>query len=320
MKIDARLSGTLNRARIAAILLVISAHISVPNPVVNKLLAVLGGMGVGIFLAISGYLYNTDRPMRDFISKKIKTLMLPWMISGTLVYAYTVLMKGEALSFSGLIGWILGYKTYLYFMTLLIIYFLIFYGVRRRWVYVVAIALNVVSVAFTQFGLLEPVVNSFHITNYLNPLNLVGFFAIGAICRSVDSGKLYERLYRFRYAGIVGFIVSVVVLYITGQSGYFKLLPHLLEYLVIFSVISFCTLGGSGAGWQKKAASYSFSIYLYHMPFVGLLARVYTLNVGTMVVAPVFVYAVTFLILFGMHKVFRLIKAEGFYKLFTGIR
>ena len=320
MKIDARLSGTLNRARIAAILLVISAHISVPNPVVDKLIAVLGGMGVGIFLAISGYLYNTDRPMRDFFSKKTKTLMLPWVIAGALVYAYTVLMQGEAVSFSGLIRWILGYKTYLYFMTLLIIYFFIFYGVRKLWVYVVAMVLNVVSVACTQFGLVEPVVNSLHITNYLNPFNLVGFFALGAVCRAVDSGKLYEILYRFRYAGIAVFVGSIAILYITGQSGYFMLLPHLLEYLVIFSVISFCTLEGIGADWQKKAAAYSFSIYLYHMPFVGILARVYTLNVGTMILAPAFVYAMTFLILFGMHKVFCLIKAESLYKFLIGIR
>ena len=70
----------------------------------------------------------------------------------------------------------------------------------------------------------------------------------------------------------------------------------------------------------SKISKYSFTTYLYHMPFVGILARVYNLNAITMAFAPIIIYLIVNFILWIIDFASEKLKIDKLYKLVLGIR
>lgn len=94
---DNAIEKNISILKAIAIISVISAH---SNRIINgnnnqfellfsKLLNQFGVVGVAIFFVLSGYLFYLDKtPFLLFVRKKLTRIILPWFITGTLVYLY----------------------------------------------------------------------------------------------------------------------------------------------------------------------------------------------------------------------------------------
>ena len=86
-----------------------------------------------------------------------------------------------------------------------------------------AIILNIISLYLTAFGLLEHLVTVLHITNYLNPLNWMGYFALGYLLQDVDCDKIFVFLVKTRIIAFCLFIITFTAIVIGDiKTGYFK--------------------------------------------------------------------------------------------------
>lgn len=101
------------------------------NNVFSSILSQIGSIGVGIFFILSGYLFfKNKRSFSAFFLNKIKTVMIPWILVGTTVYFY-VFFRKEGVELNSWINFLLGNGSYLYYLTLLIVFYLMFFILRK---------------------------------------------------------------------------------------------------------------------------------------------------------------------------------------------
>ncbi len=277
---DKRISDNIYKAKFFAIISVICAHCcsvsnehSVADVFTSRILNSIGTVGVGVFMLISGYLlYNTKRNFKNFFISKIKGIIIPWIFCGSIVYFYVKLRKG-GIDFLGWIKWILGVDTYLYYLTVLFLLYLLCYFVRKNsTAKYVLMFMSVLSNIFTSFG------NITFISPYLNPLNFLFFFVLGLICAEKN---LIERVFDFSkkmfpYTTIVYFLTISVLAYFEINVTYFKIFYLPLEVLAIISVLGISDV--LNVSYRFKIfdiGKLSFSIYLLHMPVAGIVANIF---------------------------------------------
>lgn len=181
MNVDQYESSVLYTVKAIAVLSVISAHcnyvnkdFSTVNRFVSGILQSLGTVGVSIFFLLAGYFFYFSRARADvFFKAKIKSLFLPWVVTGTAVYLYVTCRKG-GISVAGWLSWIIGNGSYLYYMSMLTVMYLLYIKGRDNLLYLVlTILLSVLSRILTYMGLLHG------INSYLNPANWMIFFSAG---------------------------------------------------------------------------------------------------------------------------------------------
>ncbi len=85
-------------------------------------------LGVPVFYFLSGYVSNFEVSGKIFLLRKLKTIIIPWLLTGTVVWLYVVLRKG-GISLNEWFLFVIGRKSYLYFLTDLIIFQAFFYSV-----------------------------------------------------------------------------------------------------------------------------------------------------------------------------------------------
>ena len=116
-------------ARVFALISIVAAHIGFTEGtsyLLNKSYSVIASIGVIAFLFMSAYYYNPKKSgalLSGVLKKKIITIGIPWLFLGTLTYLYNAILSGN-LNAIEWVKWILGYKTYLYFLTVLFLCFI----------------------------------------------------------------------------------------------------------------------------------------------------------------------------------------------------
>ena len=86
-----------------AILSVICAHTanvsksdSFSNMIAGNILQSFGSIGVVIFFIISGFLFaGSNYSVIEFFKRRLITILLPWMVTGTFIYFYVAFRKSE---------------------------------------------------------------------------------------------------------------------------------------------------------------------------------------------------------------------------------
>lgn len=263
-----------------AILTVICAHVSLITrggalgDYSMHVLSNLGTIGVGIFYFIGGYNFRPEKyKFSESIKLKCVSIVIPWICVGTLVWLYIVLRKG-GISFVGWLKFIIGYQSYLYFLTNLIIFYLLFYLISRigdkktgKIVCIVLILLSFLSIFFESKGM------SVFPNFYLDPFIFVGYFSAGYVLRGhenvTDRRLLNSPLWiasfiipflpsvLLSYAGDV-FVPVYETMFIIGAIALARLLVHTVAKDVLI--------------WMGKQ---SMAIYLLHMPFAGIIANIF---------------------------------------------
>ena len=181
-----RVSEAFTVSRVLAILSVIVAHTTFPvaeGSVAADLLTSLGAIGVVVFFIISGYYFNPAKygSLGAFLKPKLTSVVLPWVAMTTFVFVARAAVMGWAdfnLPAFGL--FLVGHGSYLYYLTVLMVcYVAYFYPVqqdRLTVVCLVSVLLTVASLQLTAFGVWD--VSHVGLTDYLNPLNWIGYFCI----------------------------------------------------------------------------------------------------------------------------------------------
>jgi len=315
-----RISEIFRNARTIAILTVIAAHITIRDAKwLSNLYSAIGSIGVIAFFLISGYYYKRES-FATLCKKKLKNIIIPWLVLGVVVYVGNSLLSASQLSLLELIKWLLGYKTYLYFVPVLLCCFVVFYY-NNLILIIFAILLNVLSIILTATGILPPLLSHVFITNYLNIFNWIGFFAIGLLLKKLDVDKLYSFIKNTRFVCIVISCASTIGLSLVGyEVGYFSALGWLYELIATLSIFGLCSFEFMNNRFVVSISELSYPIYLLHMLFVGVLGKIYNLHISLLIVSNLIVLLVVWaLLLLGLY-LSRKIKLEKIYKICLGIR
>lgn len=278
------------------------------------------GYGVSIFYFLSGYLFHPENKFINFIYKKSKSLIVPWIVTGTIVFLYIVIRKG-GFSLIAWGNWILGIDTYLYFMADLLVYFLLLYWIKKS-----KLAMRIFGVVLIYALLENPVLGITTVSKLFDILQINAFYLLlfyfGAF---LDTCKLniQKSIIFCKKTVLITLFIFVGVTYLQKNKAIYDSVLWLIEWVKIVNLLIFVT--GFAAylnekwKWATEVGKYSFSIYLLHMPFAGMIA--YLLNLNKLfsiltIVRPFIVIALTMLLIrfilflddkFQLHGKFNLI-------------
>lgn len=320
MTAEQQISKMFTAARVFAILSVISAHVTIRNSkIIANLYSAIGSIGVIVFFIAAGFYFKRETFV-TFVRKKAKNILLPWIVLGSAVYVVNSVLNRSAIKIGDWGLWLIGYKTYLYFIPVLVICFLLFYF--HNYISLgVAIALNALSLLFTSLGELEPIIEALHITNYLNVFNWIGFFSFGILLRRIPFEKCFAFFKRTRILALCTSVLCVVLVAFTGYKvGYFSPLGWAFELICAWGIFGLCTYSWTHGRVMKCVAEMSYAIYILHMMFVGGLAKLYALHSGISLFANVIVLTFTYLALAAGRYLAGRFKFETGYNLLLGIR
>jgi len=273
-KLSEKDSIALYFVKVVAILSSVAAHVSIidmSTPVIGFFTFIwelFSCIGVPAFFIVGGILYNrTPGDSGSFWRKRVKSIVIPWLFCGTLIYVYRAIFVGGSLR--SLMFWLLGNGTWLYYVTvylfILALFKLIYKNVPVLWGCVVLTTIQLL-LKTNGSGIPSPLGD-----DYLNPLHWIGFFAMGVLLR-----RQGLRLSRWFLLGCsLVFVVAAAVTYRMGICYYFHI------YNTIFTASAFFVLFAVGrwvAGTRlrnriREIGTYTYCIYLLHMPIVQPILR-----------------------------------------------
>ncbi|MDR2043945.1 MAG: acyltransferase [Clostridium sp.] len=287
-------SSFIDVVKAFAILSVASAHCApVPETAsaaarfCGRLLESFGSFGVPVFLGLAGYLFCASlerQPWKELVKRKAVSLVIPWLFCGTLVYLYVVLRKG-GLGIGSYLKFLLGGGSFLYYMSMLILCYVIYGFLRRsRLCVAVAFALSVSSFLLTVTGGLGRL--GIGLNPYLNVANWLGYFLTGAWLYSCGEEKLrfLPRFLRKTWACFAVAVAGTVGIVAAGGGvvGYWSLPFLLAEPCAAAAVFGLALRLSSREDLPCRASIQycllylgrrSFTLYLIHMPFAGVTAN-----------------------------------------------
>ena len=311
--VEQKISSIVMVARVFALVSIVCAHIGFTSNVpyiIAKLYSAVASIGVICYLICSAYYYNPKKyTLIGLLKNKAKSIGLPWLFLGTVGYLYNGVLS-KSLSLISYLRWMVGNGTYLYFLTILILCFLIFYRTNKIVLYC-AIGVNIISLILTALGILGPVISALHITNYLNIFNWVGVFALGMLAKQVSEEKLYNFLYKSRFITLALFAITVILVCIFDiKTGYFSYIGIWFELLGTLAILGASTIRVFENKLFYDISNLSFTIYLIHMMVIGIFDRLYNLNFVLQAAAVFIIIGICYGILFVGRCIIKLIKLE----------
>ncbi|WP_228098854.1 acyltransferase [Pedobacter sp. MC2016-24] len=307
--------------KVFSIISVIMAHSrSVDYGFLSIITERLGTIGVVCFLFIAGYFFNPDKyGFKNFFYNKVTTILVPWVFTGTVVYL--VINRFELGTW---LNWLIGNGSYLYYLTTLMICYLIMFKIKNNKLKLGLLILTVTSLILTSFGYLDQISNRFfgisQVYNYLNCFNWLGFFILGMISRgkmeSINA-KLAEHKYLFFLLFIL--FLGLGLLIEPEKGGYFSKLAIPCEILGAICFWNLSALSFFDNKYIYSISAFTFSIYLIHFlvfPFRRLLIH----NQFVEFINPIiYLCLASVLIFIGLQIAFKL-KLDKAYSLLMGIR
>ena len=320
-------NNSINIIRGFAIFSVICAHVahvnsnySKINIIAGNIIGSIGTIGVPIFFIISGYLFaKGNHSVRNFFEKKATNLILPWTFTGSIVYFYVSLRKG-GIGLSEYMKFLIGNGSYLYYLTILMIFYFVFFRIRNTKIVIYFIlVLSIFSIHLTSKNLLGT------LNPYLNPLNWAVYFCIGL---NILNYNLFNKVLQIsKRTFIIWVLVLVVFCYrmiqyndsITYWSDYYFLFIISNSMIIIklstVDRIRNCSL-------ISKFGSKSFSIYLLHMPFAGIITNLTNRfdNALLTLIRPLLTICLVFVFIIVYENILEAQPRKKFLKLLVGLR
>lgn len=202
-----KISQTFYVARFFAILFVVFAHCPFgEGTIFLKIDSLIGTIGVPIFLICSGYFLDYKKDKKTFWKSKFLHIVLPWIILGTTTYFIAKLGSGSSasLSFNGLVKWLLGSGTWLYYIPVLLVCIFLSRLSSNKIYLTTLFIISITSLILTRYSLINL---DGLITNYMNPLNFLCFYIFG-----IFLGKTFKNKEKF----IIKPAVFCFVLFLTA--------------------------------------------------------------------------------------------------------
>lgn len=308
-----------------AIISVIYAHVNIS---VNDWTAVIlnevrfGQWGVVTFLFMSGCFFAKNRDtFIQYWDKRLYNIIIPWLFCGSLVYLIVSFAGSVSsdLSIRGLFLYLLGYNTYLYYLTALVICYLLFFSYKNnKYVLLGAIAINIISVYMTVSGLLP------NIQPYVNPFNWIGYFAVGMMYYPKEISELSQMI-RTRIAWILSILAilsSIGAFFDKAGFTYWTYLSIPIQIIGMLLIIGMADTTKVKNGIMQYVGQKSFSIYLLHMPVAGLMNIVFnrTCLIGENIIKAVLVLVITTSIIYAIDQISKRMRISAYTSVLFGIR
>lgn len=315
-------------AKAIAILTVIVAHSnfqSVQSDGLVMLLDRIGSMGVPVFLILSAYYYRPEKysSWPALLKSRINTV-LPWLILASVCYFWSYIRMGKVISMQSCLQFLLGHNSIFYFVTVLLMLQLLFYFLRsmgKKRLALGSILVSIVTTELAAFGITDAIVAQLGLTNYLNILNWLGFFAIGLYCQTKTEDEILSFLKKSTvWAALSWGMFFVLGSFVErGQYGYFSVLGIFMEtasaILILRLAWSICHYN-----WVVQLGKYSFSIYLIHINIVPVVNKFLG---GTMLgelASPLCTYGITVFLIWCACMVLKRIKLGRLTNYLLGVR
>ncbi len=207
-----------------AICCVALAHSYFTEIDVNSLIFVLdkiSRLGVFIFFILSGYFFH---PKKGFWKKKIITVLIPWIVCAFIMYGYQCFKHSQIFTIKGLLNYFVGNGTFLYFLTILMLCYMLCYFYKKYfWIVPFFILFTISSVFLTALNILPHEVFSqqwffSYLNPYLNIFNWIGFFCLGIVLQEKE--KLVQLFEFARNHWISLFAVYAAMLFVAYKYEY----------------------------------------------------------------------------------------------------
>lgn len=273
------------------------------------LLNLLGTMGVPIFFLLSGILFKyKEESIKNFIKRKSYNLAIPWIFTGTIVWLYVVLRKG-GIHFISWLKFVLGDGSYLYYMSMLLVCYILFYGKKIKLSKVVILTIS------SGIWLALECMRVVHSSNpYMNPLNWIVYFGIGVLLGQYELlDKILEGVKQFKY-----FIIIVWILFVVEMANHNVIMDYWHKWFWVFEVLSFVMmlclpLMSKNVFGFTEIGKQSYPIYLLHMPVAGVVNFLFTrLNIENfLILKPIAVIAIMMTFIKILQFVERKTKCNG---------
>ncbi len=277
-KLTGRESTAINIMKAIAIFSVISAHVvSISNAnffskIISSFWVLFGEIGVIIFFVLGGFLYSrSPHDSKPFWKKKFFRILVPWIVCSFLTYAFVAVLTHN---FSGTdyAKWMLGSKTWYYYITIYTLFLFIFkWFYNQTKVLYFLIFVQCAALLLASFGISTTIPLDFF-TDYLNPLHWIGYFSLGILIRRYRWDLTIRKQ---KYITVMAYIllpITFCFLYCREIFTYFHIISSLfcLSALVVAADIAYKTASATCAKYIAKIGGYSYCIYLLHMQIVQL--------------------------------------------------
>lgn len=277
---------SLDLIRTVAILLVITQHawsgLQLDEPgfgIGCHIYQALVVMGVPLFFMLSGTLMLGGKPLPigQFLSRRFKRLLLPYLLWATLVYIISAVMHKYP-DVQNLENGLHNYCSYLLSGKINPSYWYIFVliGLYALTPFMHRVLATPYAKRLTEYGLIlwmswlmlrayYPQFGSMHY--YSAPaFSYMGFFLCGHYCVRYLTD---ER--RNRYIGAVGFAVAYAFNVWGLVDGFSTSLAHTLGVVSLFLLLKSCVVPEKFSSLITSSGRYAYVIYFVHVPLVGML-------------------------------------------------
>lgn len=314
-KVDSETSERFWLLKAFAIVAVVACHCTntIDNPgrintIATYFFDAWKGSGVPVFYFCAGFFFKGRDNFLSFLKNKVVSIVLPWICTGTLIWLYIVLRKGGA-SFDNWLGYLFLRDSYLYFLTDLMIFYVIMYVAHKyKWIYI-AVCI------YTGISCIIPTFTAGYVSSVLTmPYAVFGissgywlYFCLGTVCRQLNVIKYINNQKLVCFIFVVVFLAVVEAAYIKeiGILFYISLFKNIILMICLYNfrnILNKLKLEHIAVYVGKL----SFSLYLLHMPIAGIVANI--LNRSEVFalltfVRPIIVIAITALLIETYKKI-----------------
>lgn len=257
-----------------AIISVAYAHsLSLSDVILQRVGAAIGILGVPIFLFCSGFYFKRQK-WCELLKKLLAGIVSPWLLWGTGAFFISVILGAVSNNLISFLAFLFGHGTWLYYIPVYLIIRILFNFSDSIYVIAASIIVSLVSnvVSFApppSSGLISI------ITPWQNPLNWIGFFAMGILFNQFG---LLEKVIKGKF--LIRFILVVITVLIAGllvwiplKINYWNPLAIVLEFVSIVS-IPIMTFKFIDSKSLSSLGRNSYLLYLLHMQLGIALANV----------------------------------------------
>lgn len=310
-------SKTLYRLKAFALVAIVMAHTyytEIPNEWAVRYIHRFCTAGVFCFFFLSGFFFHpTKGQAAAFIRKKISSLVCPWFFCSSLYFALLVVTHTMSPNLKHYINFVLGNGSFLYYLTVLCIFYLLFWHFsQNRAVLLLSILLSVFSTVLTGRevlpGLVDPDKWIFTYLNpYLNIFNWIGIFSLGVLFQeNMYMEKTLQTVGKRWWAFTIGAFLSVLVLTpFDNNDGYWSNFSLILEAVIVLGLLGLaCGMGNKKVSMSLETIGrLTLPVYLLHMPIQNRILA--SPSMRGSVVCAVLRPVITICLIAGIMTVFR---------------
>ncbi len=256
---------------------VVSEASPISSVIAQKILSYIAIMGVPIFFFIAGYFHSLSKDnFLSFVKKKLIQIVLPSLFCFTSLWLYVALRKG-GLDFETWLSFVTGETSTAYYVVCLLMLYILSFPFRKWKAFsIIGILISIAWFAISGVPFARVVDGAF-LSTYHNIFYWLGYFSMGMLVGNTNClDKLFKMAKKWLPLLLVASVAICLGLY------YFKIyLTYFSGYAFAITLLWGLTIIGIAAldvykqgGVIEKVGNYSFTIYLSHQLFSGLIIHV----------------------------------------------